>query len=379
MSGPKGFRYTVSPEEMRRRAVAAARARIAAREATLAELRAAAKIHRGLDLSHILAAVPSTTSEDVAELQRAETKLDAVITQVSKAIDRAERRLAAAKVDLAITGVTLGPVQGVGSAHATTRASTPSPQHERRLAKLRQRLAEHPEASDASQDSVEHLVTALTEGGEQMIELAFAIAETSVVDAIKAQAARDDLARARRLVRHEQADLTGVEADALLARLGAVSTIAEVTAISDEFEALRARQTAAATHRHVQEVVLESLAELGYAPQSGGSTGQPAMVILRSAKDTRIGMRVTFDQDSSRLLTRPLTFGEQPAAVAQAAEERTCEDIELVLAELADQGVETTAEFRREVGAVPVTSHKSAKPAAQHTPRAQAPKERELR
>lgn len=381
VSGPKGFRYTVSAEELRRRAVAAARARIAAREATLAELRVAASVHRNLDLSRILAAVRSTTSEDVAELQRAETRLDTAITQVSEAIGHAERRLAAAKVDLVIAGVTLGSVTGVGSASPRVEsnpASAPAARHGQRLAKLRERVAEHPEASEASQEAIQHLVTTLSGGSEQVIELAFAIAETSVVDAIKAQAKQDELARARRVVHHAQADLTGTEADTLLARLGTAATLAEITAISVEFASLRARQAVAATHRQVQQAVMESLADLGYAPAQGGSAGQPAMVILRSVQDTRIGVQVTFDKGSSRLLTRPLTFGPQSAAVTQAAEERTCEDIDALLADLSAKGVETTAEFRRQVGTVPVAAHQTGKPATQQTSRVQAPKEREL-
>lgn len=379
MSGPKGFSYAVSAEELRRRAVAAARSRIAARQSTLAELRVTAAVYRNLDLSRVLATAPSTSSDDLAELQRAEAQLDTTITQVSEAIARAERGLAATKVDLVIAGITLGAVQGVGTTtQARAKASAPPAQHGQRLTKLRERVAEHPESIEAAQASIEHLIKTLAGGSEPAIELAFAIAETSVVDAIKAQAARDELARARRVVRHAHADLTGAEADALLARLGTAPTIAEVTAVAQDLEALRAQQAADATHRHVQQAVLESLADLGYAPAPGGSSDRPAMVILRSAKDTRIGVQVTFDQGSSRLLTRPLTFGTQSTAVAQVAEERTCADIDTVLTRLADQGVETTAEFRRKVGTVPVAAHQSGKPAARQTSGARVPKEREL-
>ncbi len=151
MSGPKGVHYeVVSPEEQRRRAIAAAKSSIRARRAELEMLAARADAWpaaRG-EVAQLLSSAPSDLGEDLDALQRHAEQLAQSISRAESTLARAREQAERQAIAAAISQITIS-IDDPGTTRtlaATPARAVETSTAERRLAALAALVATHPEA-----------------------------------------------------------------------------------------------------------------------------------------------------------------------------------------------------------------------------------------
>ncbi len=379
MSGPKGASYVVVSEaELRRRAVAAARDRLAVVQARLRELQARA----GADAVRAGRAPSLSVRDDIGAI-------DALVRTVTEHCERLEqvireRRIANAlsQLSTSLSGFTVDLSVTVRARTTTTStATTGAASTDRRagllvtLDDLARRSAELP---DAERAAFARRLQAVRDGvdGPDPARAAQAVGSLrgAVAEALHREAERVSFDRRRQMVASEFADVSASDLDAWDAWLQAPDDVA-LAGVRARLEAARERQRRAADQQFAVTQAAEVLRSLGYRVDVTDGDGVDALVARKDAWQHH-GLRLLFPEATAAFSSTPESYGDTDPRDDVAFEEASCRDVDALLATLATRGVRAELRVHHQPGAVNV--RRATTSDTRHRRTDSAPKERSL-
>ncbi|MEU4191540.1 hypothetical protein AB0E69_06565 [Kribbella sp. NPDC026611] len=361
MSGSAGFGYQiVSAEELRRRAIEAAMARVNARLTAVTILRA--------EVGKTAAARVSATrisrleTADVERLNDLDNTLAAEERALVAAAEsvRSERAKQALEREIDALQVALPTMRFRGTAREAPRPTAKSGTGEQ-LAHRVDAVLELAVRLDASfQADIRKLAGVVTDGRSSSARaLGFLTEmEARVTQGLKRQQIAQRRAERTRELTYEYAVLLasdtaqGEQAQALIAQLPDGDLDGAVRALRD----LELRRTRQADQRFAVDQATAVLREMGYGVDVEPSTG--ATVAMVSGADwPHHGLKVVFPADAEGVHTIPVAFENTDARDDAAFDKSTCDAIDQLRDGLSDRGVPTTLTYQRPPGELPVQRH----------------------
>lgn len=383
MSGPKGVHYeVVSPEEQRRRAIAAAKSSIRARRAELEMLAARADAWpaaRG-EVAQLLSSAPSDLGEDLDALQRHAEQLAQSISRAESTLARAREQAERQAIAAAISQITIS-IDDPGTTRtlaATPARAVETSTAERRLAALAALVATHPEAGPEPSRQLLGLQQRL--GGLTDTQSAALLDATqhSIVREIERHRGERALAEAIGAVLRATDDLDDPDADELRRRLRTAPDVRAVRKAEHDLAELRRARQAAGDRSFVFVQVVEVLSEMGYEVDADDVPAGATAVVATHPSLPDHGLRLLFRTDDPSFYTSVVAFGNTSVLTDLAVENRTCEDLDAAQRELAGRGVDASFLHRRDAGTVPVQRTTRSADTAAKRRRAAQPKEQAL-
>lgn len=362
MSGEKAHRaHVVSPEELHRRAVTAARARCESLHGQLGNL-----------ASHLegkVSRVTGTSSGDLGALQSIEQELHSAIRDAKAALSlqqsRARLELIITKVEIDATQqVTLGLVERSATSHLQPR-----------VIRLLDRLSEI-ESQALLEDLTARVSHAAILGDHErqraLLELDHEISTEVKQQRVRRRCQTDAEAEVLKI-----AHVEGALADSIRSRAQSVTDQSALTALRGEVKDVLEEAEREANASFITAQAMLVMAELGYV------VDEPFELIEQHgdgffARRNDLGkyaLQVSVDATGGVLQTRVVAVGETTVEEDVRAEEETCDDALALVQRLSGHGVESEVVFHRASGDLPVA--KTPRTAPRRKKRAQL-KEMEL-
>lgn len=351
MSGPKGASYdVVSAEELRRRTIAAARARVTAMEHTIAALEETA----GVEAAHA-GGRPTfhRASDDVADLERQEATGQQYAAELRRIIARRQVQEAHTALvhSLADIGLSLAPTHTAETEPMTTSANADESLRQR-LTAVAERLAE---TSDADRVHLTGVVTALAERLDTMNPAQAAQAidalRGTVAQAIRAQRSQLAFAEARYALAQEYADVDATS-DAWRYFAHAVDGTSLAVARTQLRQAREEAKKAADQDFTVRQAAA-ALEALGYRVEASVNNGYDTLT-ARKASWPNHGLRLHFPEAEALFVSTPVAFGHTDARDDVAFERSSCADVADMWQQLRDVGIDIDNRFQHQPGAIPL-------------------------
>lgn len=374
MSGPKGASYTVvSAEELRRRAVAAARQRLSVAQERLELLTAIA----GADAALAGRAPGASTSDDLDRLEAAIRAHDDHCRRLEEITRARQVREAAEQVRSSLAGLALDVDLDVPSPASPTAAPAPDRHADLRaeLAKVAAAIAELPDADRAT--IVGRLAAAaglvdsddLTRAGQVVASL-----RGEAAAAVRLHRRREALDRTRQSLILHYADVADAAPDAWRAAADARDelALARARALLDDARAQASRR---ADQRFVLAQATAALRDLGYRVEVSDGDGVDEVVARKDAWSHH-GLRLVFPETQGGFSSVPEAYGDTDARDDVAFEQTSCRDVAAMLERLQASGVD--ARLRTDVPAGTSRVRKAQQQATRRTAKQQKLRERAL-
>ncbi|GAA1595404.1 MULTISPECIES: hypothetical protein [Kribbella] len=357
MSGSTGFEYrVVSAEELRRRAIEAATARVIARQTAVRVLRASVE-------KTVAAGVPATRTGRLTGLALERlTELEGALAAEEEAIGaatvqaRAERARQTLASEIEALQVALPSIRF----RSTTPARRPSVRTE-----PSERLARRVEAvlelalglDDSVRADVQKLAAVVTDSdsGPARAMSFLTEMEAKVTQAVRRQRAEERRRRRAHELTYEYAVLLADDGEAGRRARAAVARLdgTDPDATARELRELDARRAQAADRRFVLDQATAVLHDMGYVVDVEPTDGT-TVAVAADPDWPHHGLKVVFPSDAGGMHTIPVAFDETDVRDDLAFEESSCDVVDRLRVGLDGRGVPTDLTYRRTPGELPV-------------------------
>lgn len=341
MSGEKAhYARVVSEDELRRRALSAARARCGELQSELANLAS--------QVEGQPASVRITDSDELQALQSIEQELHSAIRDTKAALSLQQSR---ARLEVISSRMKVGAYQEVTL--AITQRSPASPQHEKR-ARMLERLSEV--ESQATLDALTERISETVRLSQSEQQRSLLELDQEITAVVKQQRVRIRCQSDARAEVLKLAHVEGDVADSIRSRALAVTDQLALASFRAEVRDVLAEAEREANAAFITQQAMLVMADLGY------TVDEPFELIEQNGDGffarrddlPEHALQVSVDSTAGVLQTRVLAVGQTTTNDDVRAEDVTCDDALALVKRLRGRGVESEALFYRSAGELPV-------------------------